>query len=105
MLPHIVPSTISPCASLAHITWPGEALKVSGPRYALHIEEVYDSRHIFRDADKVIAVEAKVVAANRGNVIWLRGMREAKVLGEEDALSCEVGDVAIHTDFQVILRG
>jgi hypothetical protein len=49
-------------------------------------------------------VQSKVVATNRGNVIGLRGVREAVVFCKENALFREINNVGIDVYFREILR-
>lgn len=64
----------------------GHVLLVHGPRDAAVLEQVDERRHVSISPVEVVVLHAKVVARNGSHVVWLRGVRHSKVVGERDAL-------------------
>lgn len=104
MLPHVIPSrAIWQMSSWSHITGARYVLKISPPFYVPRVEQVHHSRHVCRDLDEVIVIEPEIIAAYRGDIIWLRGMCVGKVFGEEDALFHNLLHIAIVGHLGIVL--
>lgn len=52
---------------------------------------------------RAVMIESEVVAANGCDIVGLRGVRMRVVLGEEDALAFEVGEMRVTNDFCIVL--
>lgn len=105
MLPDIIPSRSIPrCAPWAQISRPRQTLEIASPIYFFCIKQIHQRRDVGGYPYKIIMVQSKVVATNRGNVIGLRGVREAVVFCKENALFREINNVGIDVYFREILR-
>ena len=104
MLPHIIPSPLRRRAARAHIPRPRDPLKVALPLDVLGVEEVDQRRHVIGHLDEVIVVQAEVVAADRGQIVRLRGVGEAVVLREQDALASQIIQARGRLDLGEVLQ-
>lgn len=105
VLPDVVPcaSRALPVARDAHETGPGLVLKVAAKGNALGVQHVDDSGYVVGDVYGVVMVQAEVVAADGCDIVRLGGVRLGVVLGEQDPLPLEIGDVRIEDDLGVVL--
>lgn len=103
IIPLAAPSATAPLARNTHISRTGYVLKVSSKGYTLRIKQINDGRDIDWDVYRFVMVEAKVIAADGCKVVWLRRVRLGIVLGQEDALALEVGDIRVFDDFGKVL--
>ena len=88
VFPHIVPGVVAgrTVAEIAHVTRTREIFKVASPAHFFPLQDIRNGRDILGNADRVIMVEAEVVAAYGSEVIGLTWMCVAIVSSQQNAL-------------------
>lgn len=93
MLPNII---IRPCLLIDIIPLEPtirRILTIHPPTNTLRLKQINNGLATRRDSREAITRDPVRGASNGSNVVWLRGMRDGEVVGEEDALGgygCEI---------------
>lgn len=94
VLAHVlVRSRLGPAVAL--VSGVGHVLHVLAPGDTPGVEEIGNGGDIGGDLVPVVVVHAEVVTGGGSTVVGLRGVSSGKVVGQQNALLCELGKVRI----------
>ena len=91
--------------AISLISCMGHVLLVLAPGNLLGIEKIGNGRNIGRNLVKVVVVHAESVTSCRGSIVGLRWMGHRVVVGEQDTLLSQLGEVLIASGGLEVLRG
>lgn len=102
VLAHVLVRTAEGVA-VALVAGMGHILLVLTPSNVLGVEEIGDGGDIGWDLVEVVVVHAKVVTRSGSTVVGLRGMSDSKVVGQQNSLLGQLGQVLIQSGGLIIL--